>query len=232
LLQALLRRIFMRVPFAIQQSMIEQHREYAVTGAQTSRTFILASGSPRRHQLLRDAGLSFRIVESKVVETARENESAADFALRMAQEKALAVSAACPDEIVLAADTVVECEGRTLGKPAGASEARAMLRMLSGRSHVVITGFAIARAGALVESAKVTSRVTFRSLSDAEIGDYVDSGEPLDKSGSYGIQSSGNFISAIEGSRENVMGLPIHEVLAALARHGIAAPGDARRADR
>jgi len=214
--------------------MIEGYGEDAVTGEQTIQTFILASGSPRRRELLREAGLSFRIVESNIVEIARENESAAGFALRMAQEKALAVSAACPDEIVLAADTLVECEGRTLGKPAGASGARAMLRMLSGRSHVVITGFAIARAGALVESSQVTSRVTFRSLSEAEIGDYVDSGEPRDKAGSYGIQSGGgNFISAIEGSRENVMGLPIREVLAALARHGIAArPGDARQGDR
>ena len=204
-----------------------------MTGAQTSRTFILASASPRRRQLLRDAGLSFRIVESKVVETARVNEPAAAFALRMAHEKALAVSAAFPDEIVLGADTVVECEGATLGKPADADEARAMLRMLSGRSHTVVTGFAIARAGALVESSQATSRVTFRSLTEAEIGKYVDSGEPLDKAGSYGIQSGGgNFISAIEGSRENVMGLPIREVLAALARHGIAAPGDAQRSDR
>ncbi len=207
--------------------MIQEHGEDAVTGEQTIQTFILASTSPRRRELLHDAGLSFRIVESNLVELARENESAAGFALRMAQEKALAVSAACPDEIVLAADTIVECEGRTLGKPAGAGEARAMLRMLSGRSHVVITGFAIARAGALVESSQVTTRVTFRSLTDAEIDHYVRSGVPLDKSGSYGIQTSGDFISAIEGSRENVMGLPIREVLAALARHGITArPGD------
>ncbi len=213
--------------------MIEEHGEDAVTGEQTIQTFILASGSPRRRELLREAGLSFRIVESNIVEIARENESAAGFALRMAQEKALAVSAACPDEIVLAADTIVECEGRILGKPAGASGARAMLRVLSGRSHFVITGFAIARAGALVESSQVTTRVTFRSLADAEIDHYVRGGEPLDKSGSYGIQSSGNFISAIEGSRENVMGLPIREVLAALARHGITArPGDARQSDR
>ncbi len=194
----------------------------AVTDAQTIKTFVLASGSPRRHQLLRDAGLSFRIVESQIVETARENEPAADFALRMASEKALAVSAAAPDEFVLAADTVVECEGRTLGKPAGANEARAMLRKLSGRAHVVITGFAIARAGALVESSRATSRVTFRSLTDAEIDDYIRSGEPLDKAGSYGIQGGGDkFIIAMEGSRENVMGLPLREVLAALARHGI-----------
>jgi septum formation protein len=198
-----------------------------VTGAQIIRSFILASGSPRRRQLLREAGLSFTIVESKVVETARAHEPAADFALRMAQEKALAVSAACLDEIVVGADTVVECEGRTLGKPGGAAEARAMLRMLSGRSHVVITGFAIARGGAIVESSQATSRVTFRSLTDAEIDDYVNGGEPLDKAGSYGIQSGGEkFISAVEGSRENVMGLPIREVLVALARYGIAPRGD------
>ena len=213
--------------------MIEEDGEDGVSDAQTMQTFILASASPRRRELLQEAGLSFRIVESNIVETACENESAAGFALRMAQDKALAVSAACPDEIVLAADTLVECEGRILGKPAGASGARAMLRTLSGRSHRVITGFALARAGALLESSQVTTRVTFRSLTDAEIDRYVRGGEPLDKSGSYGIQSAGDFVSAIEGSRENVMGLPIREVLAALARHGIAPrPGDAPGEDR
>ncbi len=192
--------------------------------AQGSPNFVLASSSPRRRQLLGDVGLSFRTVESKLVEAAREGESAGDFALRMAHEKALAVSAGSPNEIVLAADTVVECQGRTLGKPADADEARAMLRMLSGRMHIVVTGFAIARAGAIVESSQVTSQVTFRPLTEAEIEAYVRSGAPLDKAGSYGIQDRGEgFISALEGSRENVMGLPVREVLAALARYGIAA---------
>jgi len=189
----------------------------------SSKGFILASSSPRRRQLLGDAGLSFRIAESNVVEAARKGESAGDFALRMAHEKTLAVSAASPDAIVLAADTVVECEGRTLGKPVDADDARAMLRMLSERTHTVVTGFAIARAGAIVESARVTSRVTFRFLTEAEIDAYVRSGAPLDKAGSYGIQDWGEgFIVALEGSRENVMGLPVREVLAALARQGIA----------
>lgn len=184
---------------------------------------ILASGSPRRHELLRGAGFVFEIVESGIEERLRAGERGAAFARRMAAEKAIAVSAARPGVIVLAADTIVERDGRILGKPADAAEARAMLSALAGVTHTVVTAFAIARAGAVAESRAIDSRVTFRPLTVEEIDAYVASGEPMDKAGAYGIQGRGaDFIVAVEGARDNVMGLPVAAVVAALARQGIA----------
>lgn len=152
-----------------------------------------------------------------------EGEGATEFALRMAVEKALAVSRSTEDRaLVLAADTVVECGGEILGKPGDAAEACRMLRALSGRVHTVVTAFALARASATIESLAVISRVRFRRLGDDEIDAYVRTGEPMDKAGAYGIQGQGGgFIAEVEGSRDNVMGLPVNETLAALARHGI-----------
>ena len=191
----------------------------------TSIRLVLASASPRRKMLLGAAGLVFDIVESGIDEIRHDSESAADFALRMAREKALNVSTRLPDALVLAADTIVECDGQILGKPADGTEARAMLRTLSDNTHTVVTAFAIASAGAIADSLPVTSSVTFRALSVEEIAAYVASGEPLDKAGAYGIQDAGaGFIARVEGSRDNVMGLPMREVLAALRRHGIATP--------
>lgn len=189
----------------------------------SSSKLILASASPRRKTLLGATGLDFEIVESQIAEVRRDGESAPDFAVRMACEKALKVSTRFRDALVLAADTIVECDGQILGKPIDAAVAHAMLRTLSGNTHTVVTAFAIARAGAVTESMPVTSRVTFRALSAAEIAAYVASGDPLDKAGAYGIQNAGaGFIERVEGARDNVMGLPVREVLAALRRHGIA----------
>jgi len=189
----------------------------------SSSKLILASASPRRKTLLGATGLDFEIVESQIAEVRRDGESAPDFAVRMACEKALKVSTRFRDALVLAADTIVECDGQILGKPTDAADAHAMLRTLSGNTHTVVTAFAIARAGAVTESMPVTSRVTFRALSPAEIAAYVASGDPLDKAGAYGIQNVGaGFIERVEGARDNVMGLPVREVLAALRRHGIA----------
>ncbi len=195
--------------------------------AMSEHKLILASGSPRRHELLRRAGIEFEIVESGVEELLRAGESGAEFALRMAAEKAIAVSAARPGAIVLAADTIVACGARILGKPADPAEARAMLSALAGVTHTVVTAFAIACGGALAERIAVSSRVTFRTLTAAEIDAYVASGESLDKAGAYGIQGRGaDFIVAVEGTRDNVMGLPVAEVIAALARHGVAPKTD------
>lgn len=195
---------------------------------------ILASRSPRRHELLGAAGFVFEIVESGIEERLRAGESGAAFATRMAAEKAIAVSAARPGAIVLAADTIVERDGRILGKPASPAEARAMLSALAGVSHTVVTAFAIARAGAVVESRAMNSRVTFRTLTAEEIDAYVASGEPMDKAGAYGIQGRGaDFIIAVAGARDNVMGLPVAAVVAALARNGISpANGRGARDDR
>jgi septum formation protein len=186
---------------------------------------VLASGSPRRKTLLEAAGLPFEIVESGIDEILREGESAIDFAMRMAAEKALNVSARRPAALVLAADTIVECDRHILGKPADPAEARAMLQTLSGNTHTVVTAFAIASARTITDSHSVISRVTFRRLSSDEIAAYVASGAPLDKAGAYGIQDAGaGFIARVEGSRDNVMGLPVREVLAALRRLGLATP--------
>ena len=185
---------------------------------------ILASGSPRRRQLLSDAGFTFDVIESGVAEGHVGDEPARDYALRMAREKARAVSLRERSAIVVGADTVVVCDALILEKPASPDDARRMLGMLSGRSHIVITAFALARDATIVESEAVESRVTFRALGDAEIDEYVASGAPLDKAGAYGIQDRGSgFISRLEGSRANVMGLPTEQVVAALMRHSVRA---------
>jgi septum formation protein len=195
------------------------------SAATNSIPLVLASASPRRKTLLEAAGLSFEIVESGIDEIRREDESAIDFAMRMAAEKALNVSARRPDALVLAADTIVECDGQILGKPADPADARAMLQTLSGNTHTVVTAFAIASESTIADSLSVISRVTFRRLSSDEIAEYVASGAPLDKAGAYGIQDAGaGFIARVEGSRDNVMGLPVRKVLAALRRHGLATP--------
>jgi septum formation protein len=185
---------------------------------------ILGSASPRRRQLLVQAGVDFEIIESGVDERRDEGESGRDFALRMGCEKALAVSARRPEAIVLGADPVVELDGEIFGKPQNPDDARRMLRILSGRIHQVFTGFALARAGRIVERAAIVSAVRFRTLSNAEIERYIATSEPYDKAGGYAIQGdASNFVAAIEGSSANVMGLPIDEVLEALRRYGIAA---------
>jgi len=183
---------------------------------------ILASASPRRRQLLGAAGISFEVIESFVPEQHEPGEPARDYALRMAREKAGAVSSRFPEAIVIGADTIVMCETQILEKPAHPGDARRMLEMLSGRVHTVVTAFALARGGSILESSPVESRVTFRKLGEAEIDDYIATEEPFDKAGAYGIQGvGGGFISHVEGSRDNVMGLPTERVVAALARWGV-----------
>jgi MAF protein len=182
-----------------------------------SAKIILASGSPRRRQLLTAAGLIFDVIESGIPELHADGESPRDYALRMAQEKARAVSLRVPHAIVVGADTIVVCDGAILEKPTSPDDARRMLSTLSGRTHVVITAFALSRGGSIVESAAIESRVTFRALRAAEIDEYIATGEPFDKAGGYGIQGLGaGFISHVEGSRDNVMGLPTEQVVAAL----------------
>jgi nucleoside triphosphate pyrophosphatase len=183
---------------------------------------ILASASPRRRQLLAVTGIAFEVIESRVPEQHQAGEPPRDYALRMARDKARAVSSRFPDPIVVGADTIVVCEAMILEKPADTTDARRMLAMLSARTHTVVTAFALARGGNIVESSPVESQVTFRKLTDVEIDAYVATDEPFDKAGAYGIQGvGGGFISHVEGSRDNVMGLPTERVVAALARHGV-----------
>jgi nucleoside triphosphate pyrophosphatase len=182
---------------------------------------ILASTSPRRRALLTAAGIAFELAESGVKEEAVAGERAEQFALRMAAEKALAVSRQTADALVLGADTIVECGGEILGKPRDHADAHRMLRTLSGRFHTVTTAFALARDGRVLESRAVVSRVRFRELDDREIDSYIRTGEPMDKAGAYGIQAEGaGLVVEVEGARDNVMGLPVSEVVAALRRQG------------
>ena len=189
----------------------------------SNRKLILASGSPRRRELLTRANIDFEVIQSGIDEIRRPGESGSDYAPRMAREKALAVSTHHSKRIVLAADTIVLCDADILEKPKDAPDASRMLAALSGRTHTVITAFAIASDGKIIANEAATSRVTFRELSAKEIADYIATGEPFDKAGAYGIQGiGGGFISHVDGSRDNVMGLPAAEVIATLRKFGIA----------
>jgi septum formation protein len=184
------------------------------------RRFILASASPRRRHLLSALGLEFDVVETAVVEEPLDGEPPREFALRIACAKALAASHVNPAHLVLAADTIVELDGETIGKPKNPEDARRILSRLSGRSHTVITALALAREGKILEHEAVLSQVTFRALSSQEIENYILSREPFDKAGAYGVQGRGrSFIEDIEGSFSNVMGLPVERALKALKRY-------------
>jgi len=176
---------------------------------------ILASGSPRRHQLLATLGIPFEIRKAEIVEEILHDESASEMVLRLAVEKASAVAVSSSDCLVVGADTTVLLDHTTLGKPADSQGACRMLRQLSGRSHTVLTGIAIIhQATNRISTAVESTTVTFDSLSEEEIQDYVQSGSPLDKAGSYGIQDDRGalFVTGIQGDFFNVMGLPLHRL--------------------
>jgi len=176
---------------------------------------ILASASPRRQELLRAAGISFTVQPADVDETPLAGESARDCAERLAREKALAVSRARPEDLILGADTVVVVDQTILGKPADAEDAARMLRLLSGRVHQVITGVCFvepATAGQMTaaRTASETTLVTMSAIPDDEILAYVATGEPMDKAGAYAIQGmASRWIPRIDGDYSNVVGLPV-----------------------
>lgn len=175
----------------------------------------LASSSPRRRELLRNAGVDFDVRPSTVIEAVRAGETPEEFARRAAREKALDVAALVPaGSLVLGADTVVVMGDEILGKPADAEDAARMLRRLSGATHRVITGVCLVRAPAGIEAEEhETTLVTFRPLDEKEIEDYLATGEPFDKAGAYGIQGfASNFVARIEGDYFNVVGLPVARV--------------------
>ena len=179
-----------------------------------NRKLILASGSPRRAELLRAAGFEPAILPSNVDEALVPGESAVAHVERLARAKAAAVVARLPGQahvLVLGADTVVVVDDQILGKPQSREDARRMLRLLSGREHEVVTALALDVLPSGRETVRHTStRVTFLKLSDAEIEGYLDSGEPFDKAGAYALQGrAACFVSRIEGSYSNVVGLPI-----------------------
>jgi septum formation protein len=176
---------------------------------------ILASQSPRRRALLEMAGLPHTVRARPVEEVRRPGEPPDDYVRRLAREKA-AASWERDGDIVLGADTVVVLDEDVLEKPAGADDARRMLRALSGRGHIVITGVSLRHSyGEIVDTS--STRVQFAELDNREIDDYVASGEPMDKAGAYAIQGlASKFVQRIEGCYFNVMGLPVSLVYAHL----------------
>ncbi|MFZ0817186.1 MAG: Maf family protein [Candidatus Sulfotelmatobacter sp.] len=194
---------------------------------------ILASASPRRQELLRNAGIQFTVKPADIDETPLAGESPRECAERLAREKALAVFRSEPQSCVLGADTIVVVDDVMLGKPRDAADAARMLRLLSGRTHAVITGVCLAAPVASrelpvaseTENPKIASEstlVTMCALSEDEIRDYVATGDSMDKAGAYGIQGmASRWIPRIEGDYSNVVGLPVARVYAMLRERGV-----------
>ena len=180
---------------------------------------ILASASPRRAELLRNAGIAFEIVPAHVVESRRAGEPAEEFVRRLAQDKAGAVAAREPSRLVLGADTEVVIEGEVLGKPRDAGDAARMLRLLSGRSHLVTTGVCLLGPG-VADTRTETTVVSFAPLSEEDIRGYIAGGEPMDKAGAYAIQGiASRWIMRLDGCYFNVVGLPVPLVYRMLREH-------------
>jgi len=189
--------------------------------SKSSPLIILASGSPRRRELLELIGLRFEVRPAAEEETPEPDETPAAFAVRAARAKAELVAAEHRRTPVLASDTVVEIDGRVLGKPVSTSEARAMLRLLSGRTHQVHTAVALTANGRC-RSLLDTADVRFRSLDEDTIKWYVATTEPMDKAGAYAVQGAGGLlVESVTGSPQTVIGLPIHRLPALFEECGI-----------
>ena len=181
---------------------------------------VLASASPRRQELLRNAGIQFEVQPANIPEAPHPGEGAKDLAERLAQEKAQAVASQRPHDCVLGADTVVVVDGQILGKPTAVADAARMLRLLSGRQHQVITGVCLVVDGK-PSVASETTLVTLTNITDKEIAAYVASGEPMDKAGAYAIQGiASRWIPRIDGDYGNVVGLPVALVFRILRERG------------
>jgi septum formation protein len=180
-----------------------------------SAPFILASLSPRREELLRSAGLQFKIIPAHVNEEYLQGENPREHVRRLSQDKAMVIARKNPSSLVLGADTIVVIDGLILGKPKNKKQAREMLERLSDREHKVFTGFTLAHIATKVYKTKViSSTVRFKKISPEEMQWYVNCDEPYDKAGGYAVQGKGAcFIKSIRGSYTNVIGLPLCEVL-------------------
>ena len=187
-------------------------------------TLYLASTSPRRRELLAQADIKFSMLDIAIDESQRSNELPTAYVERLAKEKAEAGFKSVQDDanaVVLAADTIVVLEDSILGKPANQVQAGQMLRALSGRSHTVMTAFAI-KTHQQIRVQRVNTTVFFRSITSKEVDWYWNTGEQQDKAGGYGIQSKGGvFVSTISGSYSAVVGLPLAEVISALHSLGV-----------
>jgi septum formation protein len=182
---------------------------------------VLASASPRRQELLRNAGIAFEVQPAHIPENPQPGESAKTCAERLARDKAQEIARQRPNDVVVGADTVVVVDGQLLGKPSDAADAARMLRLLSGREHEVITGVCLV-VGGQPSVASETTNVTMSEISEKEIADYVASGEPMDKAGAYAIQGiASRWIPRIEGDYSNVVGLPVARVWRMLRQVGL-----------
>ena len=182
---------------------------------------VLASASPRRRDLLDLIGIAHEVRPANIDETMRPRETPRRYAERLAREKASAIATRDPDLITIGADTVVVINRKVLGKPADATDAARMLRMLSGREHTVITAVAVSR-GRKLRSAIEEVRVKFRRLRNDEIDAYIAMGEPMDKAGAYGIQGYGaTIVERIEGDYFAVMGLPLVRLVGLMRDVGV-----------
>jgi septum formation protein len=172
-------------------------------------TLLLASASPRRAELLRAGGFQFEVQPAHIDESLHDGETPEQYVRRIADAKARAVHATAADRVVLAADTTVVVDKQILGKPVDEADASRMLRLLSGREHDVLTAVTLARDRYAQTRIEVTN-VEFAALSDEEIAWYVASGEPTDKAGAYAVQGlASRFVTRIDGSYSNVVGLPV-----------------------
>ena len=184
-------------------------------------SLILASQSPRRKELLGLFGVDFSVRVADIDETMDLSADPAAEVARVSRLKALAVPRG-EDDVVVAADTIVVCQGKILGKPKDVADAKAMLTLLSGRDHQVMTGMTVLR-GQNIQSCTEVTDLHFRPLSEAEIDRYIASGDPMDKAGSYGIQGKAAlFVEGIDGDYFNVMGLPLHLLGQMLKDFGVA----------
>ena len=187
-----------------------------------SSRLILASKSPRRYELLKQVGLDFEVIPSRVIEDFVQKESPQEHVIRLAEAKARDVASGYPDRWVIAADTIVTINGTILGKPKNREEALEMLLRLSGQDHWVLTGFSVCHLGRGVNDKEaVQTTVRVKPLTTVEMDWYVRTGEPFDKAGGYAIQGIGSFmIESIRGSYTNVVGLPLCELIQMLNRLG------------
>ncbi len=185
---------------------------------------VLASASPRRAELLRNAGIDFIVRPAHIPEQRQDSEPPRQYAVRLAQEKARALAAVQPGTFVLGADTIVCADEHVLEKPSDAADAARMLRLLSGRTHQVTTAVCLVGPG-MEDTATETTEVVMSAISDDEIQAYVASGEPMDKAGAYAIQGrASRWVTRIDGCYFNVVGLPVALVYRMLRQHGAIPP--------